>query len=238
MNITLCLRFHIDLRSLLCSKHPVSGFLTSGRRAERSQPDSVRSFTPDAAATLSSHRRLLTVANQHVHDRELAVDCRVERDDGLAARQPQRLELIVNDVEQMMVVDGVYFDEHVKITGGIMTFNHLRNVSQFFHNSVKFLRIFQIQSYIGTCLIAYFLQVDNILRPLENAEVRQFLYSLMNSSAADIACTGYLQNGIRASSAISRRICLSSLSNLWYTISYFSFMVQRYNKNLICTKRM
>lgn len=39
-----------------------------------------------------------------VKDGKLTVDHGIEANDGLTARQAQRLQLIVNDIEQMMIV--------------------------------------------------------------------------------------------------------------------------------------
>lgn len=47
----------------------------------------------------------------HVVDRQLPVEDGVEGDDSLAAREAERLQLVVDDVEQVVVVDGEYLYE-------------------------------------------------------------------------------------------------------------------------------
>ena len=60
----------------------------------------------------------------------LAAESRVERDDGLAARQSERLQVVMDDVEQMMVVKGVYLYEHIVVTGCVVAFHDFRNAFQ------------------------------------------------------------------------------------------------------------
>ena len=70
----------------------------------------------------------------------------------------------MDDCQQMMVVHGIELDEHIEVACGIMTLHHLRNLLQFRHNLVEGARILEVQSDIGTGLIANLLGVDDELR--------------------------------------------------------------------------
>ena len=52
------------------------------------------------------------VVRRYVGYRQLTAECRVERYNAFAPCKTKGLELVVDDVEQMMIVQSVYFDEH------------------------------------------------------------------------------------------------------------------------------
>ena len=58
----------------------------------------------------------IIVETLEILHRKLTVDRCIERDDGLAARQSQWLQLIMDDFQQMVVVQRVNLDKHIKAT--------------------------------------------------------------------------------------------------------------------------
>lgn len=95
--------------------------------------------------------------------RKLTVDRCIERDDGLAARQSQWLQLIMDDFQKMMVVQRVNLDKHIKTTCSIVTLYNLRNLLQLLYNLVKLLRLLQIESHISTSFVTYLFWVNDEL---------------------------------------------------------------------------
>lgn len=75
----------------------------------------------------------------------------------------------MNNFKQVMVVFCVNLDKHVVLPSRKMTFHHLRNMLQSFRYGIKLLRIFQIQSDIGTCFIPYFFRIYHKFRTLQDS---------------------------------------------------------------------
>ena len=106
-----------------------------------------------------------------VDNGQLPVDGGIERDDGLASRQSQWLELVVDDVEQVVVVECIDLDEHIETASGVVAFHHLRDFLQFLKYEIKLAWVFEKESDISTRLISDFLWVDNKLRPFEYSKI-------------------------------------------------------------------
>ena len=98
-----------------------------------------------------------------VDDWQLPVDGGIEGDDGLASRQPQRLEFVVYDIEQVMVVERIDLDEQVVVACGVVALHHFWDFLQFLKDEIKLAWVFEKESDISTCLISYFLWVDDEL---------------------------------------------------------------------------
>ena len=77
-----------------------------------------------------------------IHDGQLAVDGSVERDDALAARQSEGLQLVVDDVKQVVVVYSLYLYEHIEASSGVVTLHHLWYFLQCFYYRVKVFWVF------------------------------------------------------------------------------------------------
>lgn len=75
----------------------------------------------------------------NILQRKLTVDGCIEGDDGLASRKPQWLQLIVDNLQEMVVVDCINLDEHIKTASSIMTLYYLRNLLEFFYHLIKLL---------------------------------------------------------------------------------------------------
>lgn len=99
----------------------------------------------------------------------------------------------MDDVEQMMVVQGVYFHEHIVVTGGVVAFHDFRNAFQLLHHLVEVLRMLQVDADEGTRLISYFLRVDVEFLTLQHALVAEFLNALVNSGSAHVADSCHLE---------------------------------------------
>ena len=80
--------------------------------------------------------------------RKLTVDGCIEGDDGLASGKTQWLQLIVDNLQEMVVVDCINLDEHIKTTRSIMTRYYLRNLLEFFYHQIKLIRFHDEQSHI------------------------------------------------------------------------------------------
>ena len=110
---------------------------------------------------------LRSVFIRQIHDRHLALDGFAERNNCFRAGKSKRLELVVNDVQQVMVVSRVNLDKHVVLTGRKMTLHYLGNLFQSFSHGVKLLRIFQIQTDVCTGFIPHLLRIDDKFRAFQ-----------------------------------------------------------------------
>ena len=133
------------------------------------------------------------ILNGQFADRNLTIDGGIERNDRLRTRQTEGLQLVVDDVEQMMVVAGIYLYEHVETTCSVVTFYHFRNLLQFLNYVIKLSGILQVQTYVGARFISHLLRVDYELRTFQYSEISKLLNALVNSSATYIARTCHLQ---------------------------------------------
>ena len=106
---------------------------------------------------------LLFFTKGNINDGQLTVDGGMEGNQRLTAGQSQRLQLVVDNRQQVMVVDGIKFDEHIEVACGIMTLHNLRNVLEFRHDLIEGTWILEVQSDIGTGLIADLLRIDHEL---------------------------------------------------------------------------
>ncbi len=133
------------------------------------------------------------VVRRYVGYRQLTAECRVERYNAFAPCKTKGLELVVDDVEQMMIVQSVYFDEHVIVAGGVVTFNNFRYLLQNGKRIVEIFGILEVQTYVGACFIAYFFRVYDELRTFENTLIAEFLDTLVYGCAAYIASTCHFE---------------------------------------------
>ena len=124
------------------------------------------------------------LVGRNIYDGKLAVDGHIERDDGLCALKSERLQLVVDNVEQVVIVEGIDFDEHIESARGVMTFHHLRDFLESLNHFVEVTGIFQVKTNVCTRLIADFLRIDNELRAFDDSEMGEFLNALMNGGSA------------------------------------------------------
>ena len=87
----------------------------------------------------------------------------MEGDERLAAGKTQRLQTVVDNGEQMVIIVSINLDEHIEVTSGVMTLHHLWDFLQAFNHLVELLRVFQVQTDISTGLVAYTLWIDDEL---------------------------------------------------------------------------
>ena len=73
------------------------------------------------------------------------------------------LQLIMDDFQEMMVVERVNLDKHIKAACSIVALYNLRNLLQLLYNLVKLLRLPQIESHIGTSFVTYLFWVNDEL---------------------------------------------------------------------------
>ena len=86
----------------------------------------------------------------------------------------------MDDAHEMMIVACINLDEQVILSGREMTLHHFGDAPQGFDHFVKLSRVLQEQADVGTRLITNLLRVDDVLRPLQYAEIGQFLNALVN----------------------------------------------------------
>ena len=92
----------------------------------------------------------LSIQVFHLVDRKLATEYLAERDQRLGARQPDGLQLGVDNLEQVLVVPGEPFDNRVVLSGRSMALDHLGNFVQLLHHVLEVARILQVEPHIGT----------------------------------------------------------------------------------------
>ena len=73
----------------------------------------------------------------------------------------QRLQCVMDNGEQMMVIHRIQFDEHIVVARRVVTLYHLGNLLQFLHYRVERLRVLQVQSDVRTGLVTNLLGVDD-----------------------------------------------------------------------------
>lgn len=149
---------------------------------------------------LNKHRsaaRPLSLADairvRHIEQRQLTVDGSIEGNDRLAARKAERLQLVVYDLQEVMVVDSVYLDKHIHAACSVMALHYLRYLLQFFYNMVKLLGVLEVKSYIRTRLVTYLFRVYQKLRPLDNTQIGQLGHTLVDSCPTHITHPRNLQ---------------------------------------------
>ncbi len=74
-----------------------------------------------------------------------------------------------------------------------MTLYHLRYLSQRLNYATEFRRVLQIKTNKRTSLKSNLGRINLKLRAIQNAQINQFLITLMNSSTRHITLTSYLQ---------------------------------------------
>lgn len=121
------------------------------------------------------------------------MDDGIESHDGFATRQAERLQFVVNEFEQVVIVACVDLDEHVVAASRVVALHHLWYLLQFFNNGIERAGIFQVESYIGARFVANLLWVNNELRAFDNTKVGEFLDALMDSCTTNIAFSCYFQ---------------------------------------------
>ena len=75
----------------------------------------------------------------------------------------------MDDIQKMVVVEGIYLDEEVEVAGSIVTFHHFGYLLQLFHYSVKVLRVLKVKAYKSTSLITNLLWIDNKFRTFDDS---------------------------------------------------------------------
>ena len=83
-----------------------------------------------------------------------------ERNEGFGAEHTERLNFLVYEVEQVLVVLRVDFDEHVVLAGCEMAFGDFRNLFKFLHNGAVECRPLEVDADICACAVAEQLGVD------------------------------------------------------------------------------
>lgn len=121
------------------------------------------------------------------------MDDGIESHDGFATRQAQRLQFVVNEFEQVVIVACVDFDEHVVAASRVMTLHYLGYLLQFLYYRIEGAGVFQVEAYIGARFVANLLWVDNELRALDNPQIGEFLDALMDSCTTNVALSCYFQ---------------------------------------------
>ena len=76
-----------------------------------------------------------------------------ERNEGFGAEHTERLNFLVYEVEQVLVVLRVDFDEHVVLAGCEMAFNNFRDFFEFFNHCVELVGVFEEDADEGACVV-------------------------------------------------------------------------------------
>ena len=73
----------------------------------------------------------------------------------------------MDDIQKMVVVEGIYLDEEVEVAGSIVTFHHFGYLLQLLHHLGKVFGVLQVKANIGTCLLANLIGIDNEFRTFD-----------------------------------------------------------------------
>ena len=120
---------------------------------------------PDAPGSYGQTSRLLIVIQIQLN-RHLPPDCLVERYQRLCTRQSQRLQLVMYNTKQVIVVTRKNLDEHVILASRKVTLHYFRYLLQSFHYLVERLGVLQKDNDLSACIVSHLLRVDYILRTL------------------------------------------------------------------------
>ena len=126
-------------------------------------------------------------------DGKLAAERFFEGDNRFGTRQPQRLQFGVDNLQQVVVVAGVYFQEHIILTGGIVAFYDFGNMLQFIDDLFELSRRLQVHTDVGARLEADSVGVEGKFRTFDDAEIGQFLHALVYGCSRYIAFTSHFQ---------------------------------------------
>ena len=75
----------------------------------------------------------------------------------------------MDDVQQVMIVACIDFDEHVEASCGIVALHDFGNLLELFEYFIEFLGVLEVEADVGAGLVAYLLGVDDELRTLDDA---------------------------------------------------------------------
>ena len=123
-------------------------------------------------------------------DRKRAGEHLAEWDDGLGAKHTHRLELVVDEMEEVFVVTGIQLDKHVILAGGEMHFGHFRNGVELLDDFVKRRGFLEIDSDKSTCVISQGGGLDESARTFKDIGCLQLGDTLMNRRTADATLAG------------------------------------------------
>lgn len=113
-----------------------------------------------------------------------------ERDDGLGAEQTHRLEFVVDEMEEMLVVTGVELHEHVILAGGEVNLGHFRNGAELFDDVVKRSGFLEVDSDKSACVISQSGGLDERARSFKDVGRLKLGDTLMNRGTADATLAG------------------------------------------------
>lgn len=106
-----------------------------------------------------------------------------ERHQSFGTRHAERLNLILEEMEQMLVVLRNEFDKNVVATCSEMAFDDFGNLFQLFDDVGKLGGFSEIKANIGASLIAHRRRFDQTLPSRNDSGSEQFLDTLMYGSA-------------------------------------------------------
>ena len=101
----------------------------------------------------------------------MATERFIERNQRFRTCQTQRLQLFMDDAQQMLVVLRVNLDEHVVLPRRIMAFHHFRYLEQFRQDVFELTRIFQKDAQEGAGLVTDFVGIEYEFRTLDDAQI-------------------------------------------------------------------
>ena len=84
----------------------------------------------------------------------------LEGDERLAATQSHLDELVVDDVEQVVVVLGIEFDEQVILAGGVVALHDLGHGLQSLNNLVELRGVIEEEPDVGAGAVTYLIRVN------------------------------------------------------------------------------
>ncbi len=119
----------------------------------------------------------------------------LERDEGLCPGEAERLYLILKQVQQVVVVAGVEFDEYVVLAGGEMTLDDLGYFFQGVDHVGERGWVAEENAYVGASLVSERGGVDQAFSALYYAVGGEALDALMYGGTAHATFAGDLKVG-------------------------------------------
>jgi len=131
-------------------------------------------------------------------DGERAGEYLAERDEGLGAEQAHGLQLFVDEMEQVLVVAGIYLHEHVILPGGVVALYHFGHLFKPVNNLVEFIGFLEEHPDEGTGVVAESRRLDQSAGTLQDVGSLQLGDALVDCGTAYATFAGDFQKRFAA----------------------------------------
>lgn len=116
----------------------------------------------------------------------------LERNERFSAAETEA-EFLVDHFKQMGIVVGEDFGKNIVATGSEMAVDHLRDGLETLHDFIKFRRVIEYETDVGTSLVAYRRRVDDSLKSPDHARRSELLDALVYRSPRNVGLSRNLK---------------------------------------------